>query len=189
VTHSTGGPHGRTPWGPPAAHRPPPESSKNALVDERNREAGNSCGPTARTRSVAARGAPLRYVAELIGGDADSEWGHQVADRAHGDTFTMSWTEREGPPVSPPERRGFGTIVMEAMAERSVDGKVDLDYAPSGLTWRLTCPAAKRWGLGNVNRLPVKAKMERFRSSLLHCPSPILLFDDHEQIRHVVRRL
>jgi len=23
-----------------------------------------------------------------------------------------------------------------------VDGTVDLDYAPSGLTWRLTCPAA-----------------------------------------------
>jgi two-component sensor histidine kinase len=54
----------------------------------------------------------------------------------------MSWTERKGPPVSAPKRRGFGTIVMEAMAERSVDGKVDLDYAPSGLTWRLTCPAA-----------------------------------------------
>jgi hypothetical protein len=33
-------------------------------------------------------------------------------------------------------------MVMEAMAERSVDGKVDLDYAPSGLTWRLACPAA-----------------------------------------------
>jgi hypothetical protein len=31
---------------------------------------------------------------------------------------------------------------MEAMAARSVDRKVDLDYAPSGLTWRLTCPAA-----------------------------------------------
>jgi hypothetical protein len=28
------------------------------------------------------------------------------------------------------------------MAARSVDGKVDLDYAPSGLTWRLTCAAA-----------------------------------------------
>jgi hypothetical protein len=36
----------------------------------------------------------------------------------------------------------IGTIVMEAMAERSVDGKVDLAYAPSGLIWRLTCPAA-----------------------------------------------
>jgi hypothetical protein len=54
----------------------------------------------------------------------------------------MSWTERAGPPVSAPQRRGFGTIVMETMAERSVDGKVNLDYAPSGLTWRLTCPAA-----------------------------------------------
>jgi hypothetical protein len=27
------------------------------------------------------------------------------------------------------------------MAERSLDGKVDLEYAPSGVTWRLTCPA------------------------------------------------
>jgi two-component sensor histidine kinase len=58
------------------------------------------------------------------------------------DTFTMSWTERDGPPVSPPERRGFGATVMEAMAERSVAGSVDLKYPSSGVTWRLTCPAA-----------------------------------------------
>ncbi len=58
------------------------------------------------------------------------------------DTFTMSWTERDGPPVSPPQQRGFGIIVMEMMAERSVGGEVDLDYAPTGVTWRLTCPAA-----------------------------------------------
>jgi two-component sensor histidine kinase len=68
-------------------------------------------------------------------GRVDIRWG------TNGE-FTMSWTEREGPPVSAPQRRGFGTIVVEAMAERSVDGVVDLDYAPSGLTWRLTCPAA-----------------------------------------------
>jgi hypothetical protein len=54
----------------------------------------------------------------------------------------MSWTEREGPPVSAPKRRGFGTIVMETMAERTIDGKVELDYAPPGLTWHLACPAA-----------------------------------------------
>jgi two-component sensor histidine kinase len=48
----------------------------------------------------------------------------------------MSWTERDGPPVAPPERRGFGTIVMEAMTERSVGGVVDLDYAPSGRDWQ-----------------------------------------------------
>jgi PAS domain S-box-containing protein len=61
-------------------------------------------------------------------GRVDIGWG------TDGDTFTMSWTEREGPPVSEPQRRGFGTVVMETMAERSVDGTVDLDYAASGLS-------------------------------------------------------
>jgi PAS domain S-box-containing protein len=70
-----------------------------------------------------------------------------------GDTFAMSWTEREGPPVSPPERRGFGTIVMEAMAERSVDGAVDLEYPPSGLTWRLICPAANALEPGHREKI------------------------------------
>jgi two-component sensor histidine kinase len=65
----------------------------------------------------------------------DIRWG------TNGDTFTMGWTEREGPPVTAPKRRGFGTIVMEAMTERSVDGKVYLDFAPSGLSWRLVCLA------------------------------------------------
>jgi PAS domain S-box-containing protein len=59
-----------------------------------------------------------------------------------GDTLTMSWTEHEGPPVSPPKRRGFGTVVMQAMMEHSVDGTADIDYSASGVTWRLTCPAA-----------------------------------------------
>jgi two-component sensor histidine kinase len=58
-----------------------------------------------------------------------------------GDNFTITWTEHDGP-VSPPKQRGFGTIVMEAMAERTLGGEVELDYAPSGVTWRLTCPAA-----------------------------------------------
>jgi PAS domain S-box-containing protein len=70
-------------------------------------------------------------------GRVDIHWG-----TTDGDTFTMCWTEREGPPVTEPKRRGFGSMVIETMAERSMDGVVNLDYAPSGLTWRLTCPAA-----------------------------------------------
>jgi PAS domain S-box-containing protein len=69
-------------------------------------------------------------------GRVDISW------RAADDTFTIRWTEQGGPLVAPPEQRGFGTTVMEAMAERSLDGAVDLNYQPSGLTWRLTCPAA-----------------------------------------------
>jgi len=67
-------------------------------------------------------------------GRVDISWG------SVGTIFTMSWTERDGPPVCKPKQRGFGTMVVEAMAEYSVDGAVDLHYAPSGVTWRLTCP-------------------------------------------------
>jgi PAS domain S-box-containing protein len=58
------------------------------------------------------------------------------------DTFIMSWTERNGPLVRPPERKGFGSMVIDSMARRTFGGEVQLDYAPSGLAWRLTCPAA-----------------------------------------------
>jgi PAS domain S-box-containing protein len=58
------------------------------------------------------------------------------------DTFTMSWTERNGPPVRPPERKGFGSTVIDSMAGRTLGGEVQLDYPASGLEWRLACPAA-----------------------------------------------
>jgi PAS domain S-box-containing protein len=69
-------------------------------------------------------------------GHVDTRW------RLEGDIFMVSWTESNGPPVSPPERHGFGSMVVGSMVERSIDGKVELNYAPSGLIWRLTCPAA-----------------------------------------------
>jgi two-component sensor histidine kinase len=75
-------------------------------------------------------------------GALSMDTGHiDVCWATDGDIFTMSWVERDGPPVSAPKRRGFGTVVMQEMAEDSLDGTVDLDYATSGLTWRLTCPA------------------------------------------------
>jgi two-component sensor histidine kinase len=103
-------------------------------------------GPKVRLRTASAQaiGLALHELATNAGkygafstdtGRVDVNW------RTDGDTFNLSWTEHDGPPVSAPERRGFGTILMETMAD-FVDGAVDLDYAPSGLTWRLTCPAA-----------------------------------------------
>src|SRR5262249_23299857 len=75
-------------------------------------------------------------------GRVDVRW------RLDGDIFSMSWIERDGPPVPPPERGGFGSVVVKVMAERSVGGTVDLNFTPSGASWRLTCPAAN--ALGNT---------------------------------------
>jgi two-component sensor histidine kinase len=53
----------------------------------------------------------------------------------------MNWTERKGPPVRPPEHHGFGTTVIDRVVKQTLGGEVKLDFAPSGLVWRLTCPA------------------------------------------------
>jgi len=103
-------------------------------------------GPKLRLKAASAQaiGLALHELATNAGkyGALSTDKGHvDVCWRIDGNTFAMSWTERGGPPVSAPKQRGFGTIVMETMAERSVDGAVGIDYAPSGLTWRLTCPA------------------------------------------------
>jgi two-component sensor histidine kinase len=104
-------------------------------------------GPKLRLKAASAQaiGLALHELATNAGkyGSLSTEMGRvDVSWGIANDTFTIRWTERDGPPVSAPQRRGFGTTVMEAMMERSVDGAVDLDYAPSGLSWRLACPAA-----------------------------------------------
>ncbi len=74
-------------------------------------------------------------------GRVEIAWGagHEGADG----TFAMSWSERGGPPVRPPSRQGFGSSVVGAMAEMSLNAKVDLDFLGTGLTWRLRCPACE----------------------------------------------
>jgi two-component sensor histidine kinase len=57
-----------------------------------------------------------------------------------GERFAVSWIERGGPLVAFPTYRGFGTTVVTKMAEMSLDGDAWLEYAPSGVTWRLSCP-------------------------------------------------
>lgn len=54
--------------------------------------------------------------------------------------LVVAWTERGGPPVTPPVRRGFGMTVIEPLAKMGLSGDVHLAFAPEGLQWRLDCP-------------------------------------------------
>jgi PAS domain S-box-containing protein len=104
-------------------------------------------GPKLRLKAAAAQaiGLTVHELATNAGkyGALSVDAGRvDVGWRFDNNMFKISWTERKGPPVSQPERRGFGSAVIESMAKWSLDGEVHLDYAPSGLIWRLTCPAA-----------------------------------------------
>ncbi len=87
-----------------------------------------------------------------------------VGWRFDSDIFAMSWTERKGPPVSQPKRRGFGSTVIDSMVKQTVNGEVQLDYISSGVVWNLTCPAA--------NALERNARYKNSKSSTLPAPAP-----------------
>jgi PAS domain S-box-containing protein len=64
------------------------------------------------------------------------------ADADASPQLVLNWIERGGPPASPPSRKGFGHVVIGEMVERSLNGKVTMDFAAEGLTWRVSIPAA-----------------------------------------------
>ncbi|MFN0219182.1 MAG: PAS domain S-box protein [Hyphomicrobium sp.] len=55
--------------------------------------------------------------------------------------FRLTWTERGGPAVAPPDRRGFGHIVVEQVVASSLLGASKLTFEPAGVDWELEAPA------------------------------------------------
>ena len=51
----------------------------------------------------------------------------------------LTWTEKGGPRVKPPERRSFGTRMMESLGQQ-LNGQVQLSYDPSGFVYALDVP-------------------------------------------------
>jgi len=73
-------------------------------------------------------------------GRVEIVWGLE-GDGAGEHRFTMEWSENSGPTVIPPKRHGFGWNVLCQMTKRSLGADVALEYPPTGVVWRLECPA------------------------------------------------
>ena len=54
--------------------------------------------------------------------------------------FAFHWQERGGPPVTPPAQKGFGSIVLEQVMAEYASTPPQIDFAPSGLTYRVSGP-------------------------------------------------
>jgi two-component sensor histidine kinase len=54
-------------------------------------------------------------------------------------TLKLIWTERGGPSVKQPSRRGFGSRLIERLAEQ-LHGNVRMKYEPAGLIYELDVP-------------------------------------------------
>jgi PAS domain S-box-containing protein len=95
-------------------------------------------------------------------GRVEIAWGLSRGEAGAG-RFTISWTERGGPPVMAPTRRGFGWTVIACIPKMQLDAEIALDYAPAGLSWRLECPIAEALdssGADEFNQNPVERTRE-----------------------------
>jgi two-component sensor histidine kinase len=52
----------------------------------------------------------------------------------------LEWIERGGPPVRPPEREGFGSLVITELVAQALEGKAKLDFRADGIHWQLDIP-------------------------------------------------
>ena len=71
-------------------------------------------------------------------GRIDIDW-HKLSDETS-DRLVMRWIESEGPAVSPPKERHFGSMITGKVVEMGLGGEVTTDFAPAGFSWRLDCP-------------------------------------------------
>jgi two-component sensor histidine kinase len=58
-----------------------------------------------------------------------------------GQRLNLTWTEKNGPEVRSPERRSFGTRLIETLG-RQLKGDVVLTYEPAGFVYALNVPLA-----------------------------------------------
>jgi len=91
--------------------------------------------------------------------------------------FSMIWSESGGPRVGAPTRRGFGSTVLDTLAKMSLAADVELNYAASGLVWRLTCAADKVLELGTP-RIQHKRGGDDISRSILVRPRILVVEDE-----------
>lgn len=71
-------------------------------------------------------------------GKVSIEW--QMIEAPDDKRFRMEWRESDGPPVQPPMRRGFGSIVLKRMCTQ-IGATAKLDFPVKGVCWTIETQA------------------------------------------------
>ena len=92
-------------------------------------------------------------------------------------TINFHWQERGGPEVTPPKRKGFGTVLLERAVATAIPPR--FDYSPKGFSYEVKAVLAEqrspnevRYGsladIGHsigMSALPMKADIVRSKST------------------------
>jgi two-component sensor histidine kinase len=64
-----------------------------------------------------------------------------IEPKPEGNRLILQWEEKDGPPVTPPSRKGFGSRVIERGLGHELQGTVNLDYRADGVVCTINIPA------------------------------------------------
>lgn len=73
-----------------------------------------------------------------------------IAWEVDGEHFRLRWQEQGGPPVVPPTRTGFGSIMIERALAAQLEGSVSIEYEPGGIVCTIDAPLAAVREPGNA---------------------------------------
>lgn len=62
---------------------------------------------------------------------------------SNGTRLDLTWTEDGGPPTAPPQRRGFGSRLIERNVRHDLAGKVATSFTPGGFKAEFSIPLSK----------------------------------------------
>ncbi len=91
--------------------------------------------------------------------------------------FCLDWCETGGPPVKPPQRRGFGSTIIERSIPYDLGGSAEIDYRLEGVVARFCIPGRYvEWGARGDDGFTAPRK--RMETRLENPPASVLLVED-----------
>jgi hypothetical protein len=82
----------------------------------------------------------------------------RIGNSAAAPHLIFDWIEEDGPPATPPARRGFGTTLISTVAAGDFGCEPELTYGPGGFRYRLDAPLSR---LGSVHyESPVRRRLK-----------------------------
>ena len=87
-------------------------------------------------------------------GRLTAQW--QVNHASDKPVLALRWCESHGPPVSVPEKRGFGTVLIERSLPYALGGEAQLNFAPGGVICDISLPLPEA-GQGAYNNSPLRS--------------------------------
>ncbi|MBX7497054.1 GAF domain-containing protein [Qipengyuania sp. 6B39] len=109
--------------------------------------------------------------------DSSGSLSIDVARQDNGD-LVIDWCESGGPPVKPPQRRGFGSTIIDRSIPYELDGEASVEYRLEGVKARFCVPARfVEWKSRGTTPSPTSTK-SNLPEEIGELPQHVLLVED-----------